>query len=309
MKLAAPPGLSSVLSAISCPTASFCLAANGSSAADWNGRRWTWTGPVAQTVRRNEPLGTIGNLSCASATSCLALGQPDIFGEFWNGKSWRNAPIAVPKGKHVLVDLTSLSCVQAETKGGTSCLAVGSWGADFGQGPGGSLAEAWSGGKWRILPSPGHTDGADWLTAVSCRTGPSCMAIGAKRAGGLFLKLLAARWDGQRWSVTDLPGKYANIQWSGAAEGPSSLSCPTSTRCVAVGSYFRGSKQQFAQVDISLIWNGHAWRIVRPGGPAGLVTVSCSSASQCVAIGQPGTATLAKLWNGRAWKVIKTINP
>jgi hypothetical protein len=37
--------------------------------------------------------------------------------------------------------------------------------------------------------------------------------------------------------------------------------------------------------------------------------VSCASARQCVATGQPGITTLAKLWNGRAWKLIKTINP
>jgi len=132
------------------------------------------------------------------------------------------------------------------------------------------------------------------------------MAIGTTDEGPLTL--FAALWNGQRWKVTKLPGKYS-VLWGDGAAGPS-LSCASATSCVAAGSHAVAPiHQPLNLVDLGLIWNGHTWRIDNPGGPGGVSTVSCASAGRCVAIGLPGTATLAKLWNGRTWKGIKTINP
>jgi hypothetical protein len=81
--------------------------------------------------------------------------------------------------------------------------------------------------------------------------------------------------------------------------GIGSLSCVTARRCLAVGFWSTENGQGIGGT-LAELWNGHTWRIDNPGGPGGVSTVSCSSASRCVAIGQPGTATLAKLWNGCA---------
>ncbi|HEX9624838.1 MAG TPA: hypothetical protein VF979_10715 [Streptosporangiaceae bacterium] len=43
--------------------------------------------------------------------------------------------------------------------------------------------------------------------------------------------------------------------------------------------------------------------------PGGIQAVSCATASQCVAIGSPGTRAVAKSWNGKSWRTIKTVNP
>jgi hypothetical protein len=302
VRVASPRGLSGVLSDISCPTASFCLAGRGKSAASWNGKRWTWTGAVAKTVLVHNAEGTINELSCASAKFCVAItgDSRDSFGEFWDGTSWRNAPLVVPKGSHVLMDITGLSCA----KNSTRCLAVGTWEADFGNGKGGTLAELWNGHAWQILSAPGQLDLTETFSAVSCLTGTNCTALGVKLNTGPADRLLALSWNGHSWKITQLPGKFPDTL------GITSLSCPAAASCVGLGSYVVPPIRPPLKIaDISPVWNGHTWRIVRPGGPAGLATVSCASARECVAIGQPGTATLARLWNGRAWKAINTINP
>ena len=302
VRVTSPRGLSGVLSEISCPTASFCLAGRGKSAASWNGKRWTWTGAVAKTVLANNAEGIIDELSCASAKFCMALTgvSPDTFGEFWDGSSWHDAPLVVPKGSHVLMDITGLSCAKASTR----CLAVGTWEADFGNGAGGTLAEFWNGHAWQILPAPGHLDLTETISAASCLTSTNCMALGVKLSAGPTDRLLALRWNGQHWKTTELPGKFPDTL------GITDLSCPTSASCLGIGNYVVPPIRPPLKVtDISPVWNGHTWRIVRPGGPAPLVTVSCASASECVAIGQPGTATLARLWTGHAWKAINTIDP
>jgi hypothetical protein len=298
VRLVSPHGLGGVLSAISCPSATFCLASRGASAASWNGKRWTWTGAVAK-----DPVGDIGLLSCVSPDFCMALGASGgKADQVWNGKSWRVPPLlALPKGKQVDIGIDSLSCATAR-----SCLAVGSWLTEEGEGAGGTLAELWNGSTWRVLGSPGHRQASENFDAVSCFASTGCMAIGTTDVE--HQTLFAARWNGQRWKVTKLPGTYSVI-WGGLAAGPT-LSCPTATSCVAAGSNAVGPVHQPLNLaDLGLIWNGRTWRIDNPGGPGGVSTVSCSSPTLCVAIGRPGTATLAKLWNGRTWKVIHTVNP
>jgi hypothetical protein len=303
-RLASPHGLGGVLGVISCPSATFCLATHGASAAaSWNGKRWTWAGAVAKTAFENEPGGGINVLSCATKDFCLAIGGRDAkFDQFWNGKRWHSAPaLAIPKGQQVDIGIESMSCATARM-----CLAVGSWTTDNGQGIGGTLAEIWNGSSWRVLGSPGHLQINEQFDTVSCFASTGCMTIGT--TDGVHQTLFAARLTGQHWKVTKLPGDYSVI-WGGEAAGPT-LSCPSATSCVAAGSHAVAPfHQPLNLADLGLIWNGHTWRIDNPGGPGGVSAVSCSSSSRCVAIGQPGTATLAKLWDGHTWKVIKTVNP
>ena len=294
MRLASPPGLAGVLAPVSCPAASFCLAANGASAAIWNGTQWTSPG-VSDTAVRT---GIISWLSCVSRDFCMAMGfadGADLFSEFWDGKTWHSAKIVAPKRSSIeFAPVGALSCATPKM-----CLAVGALEAGDG-GPVGTFAEAWNGSKWRVLRSPFQHNPSDALTAVSCRTATDCVTTGADQ-GGTTSTLFTSRWNGQHWTVTKLPGTYRYTVWYYG--GPSSLSCPTATSCVAVGGKSKNT-------DLALIWNGHSWRVTKAGSPGGILEVSCASARQCVATGQPRTTTtLAKLWNGGTWKSIKTINP
>jgi hypothetical protein len=290
MRLVSPSGLPGVLSSASCPSASFCMAVTGASVAIWNGKQWTSSG-VGDTVNR----GIINYLSCVSRDFCMAIGFGNApLSEFWNGRAWHSARIVVPKRSFTDFFPGGLSCATPSV-----CLAVGSLQAGNG-GPIGTFAEAWNGSTWRVLRSPFQHQLSDALSAVDCRTATDCLTIGGDQ-GSNGTTLFTARWNGQHWKVTELPGTRRHIVW-GDGSGPGSLSCPTATSCVAVGG-------ESGNTDFTLIWNGHSWRTTKAGGPSGIFEVSCALARQCVAIGQPGTTTLAKLWNGRTWRLINTINP
>ena len=90
------------------------------------------------------------------------------------------------------------------------------------------------------------------------------------------------------------------------------MSCGSRTSCFAVGGGDTGSLVEH--------WNGRGWSIVHvPTGRSDVEfdTVSCSSASNCLAIGQTNieTATtftaemLADHWNGRQWKIVASPLP
>jgi hypothetical protein len=84
------------LSAVSCPSANWCMAAGsgwGSRAARWNGRAWS-------NLRRAVLVGAdVAGLSCASAKACALVGtfsqshdSASEVAERWNGARWRVVP-------------------------------------------------------------------------------------------------------------------------------------------------------------------------------------------------------------------------
>ena len=297
-RLADKSGIFGVLSDVSCASASFCMAAGqGREVARWDGTRWTVSSPFPQGANEELPPD---HVSCVSASFCMATGTGDDgFAEFWNGGKWQVKTLASPAGIDPITMPTGVSCTQA-----TFCMAVGQWFENIRHGKAGTLAEVWNGKSWQVIPSP--SGGQDnMFNSVSCVTRTYCVAIGAAEPGnGPAVHLIAARWNGRRWQVTSLPGTFGTEQWTGNVIGPSDISCPTATSCMAVGSHRPGVK-----VNVAVSWNGRTWRTTKVPGPGGLSSVSCGSPGQCLAVGLAGTRTLAMAWNGRAWKVIKTINP
>jgi hypothetical protein len=123
---------------------------------------------------------------------------------------------------------------------------------------------------------------------------------------------LADTWNGRTWTPAQLPG----------ARGPftsfNALSCLSVRSCVGGGSYtttVNGARTGLALADIR---NGAKWRQTAPPAPAGTVfsiifSVSCVSATFCVADGQYDTRTsgaaLIDSWNGRTWARMKAVEP
>jgi hypothetical protein len=302
MRLASTSGLYGVLSAVSCVSSSFCMAAGqGRDIGKWDGTRWTRSSTGPAPVEAFEVRLT--GMSCASRNLCVALGG-DLYdtpplSQVWNGKKWQAKAFANPPGVDQVDVVRSVSCPRPGF-----CLAVGYWFEDFEHGKTGTLAEVWNGSRWRAVNSP--SGGQDIsFNAVSCITSTDCMVIGSQQRSGSAVQLIADRWNGRRWQLMQLPGTFSDQLWTGFVLGPSDISCPTANSCMAVGSH----GQPGAEVDVALSWNGHVWRSVKVAGPGGLSTVSCAAASQCLAIGAPGIRTFAKAWNGRTWQVVKTINP
>ncbi len=113
----------------------------------YDGSSWQLVGATSGST----PLVT-GNpaaYSCATSTSCFAVGQqssrarggPVTFTEQWNGKNWdavaSPSPNPAPRGSHYDA-FFAVSCVSAN-----SCTAVGRANDDL-------LAEQWNGVHWRV---------------------------------------------------------------------------------------------------------------------------------------------------------------
>ncbi len=88
-----------------------------------------------------------------------------------------------------------------------------------------------------------------------------------------------------------------------------SVSCPSATDCIGVGSGFVPGIDSSPAGALAERWNGHHW-VIQPGTAAAqgvLESVSCVSARDCVAVGLDGGAgpgrALIERWNGRRWSV------
>ena len=138
-------------------------------------------------------------------------------------------------------------------------------------------------------PNPGS---APELTAVSCSSIDSCVAVGDTGEGQTLIETLS----GGVWtrSASPNPGSSYNFL--------NGVSCPTATFCAAVGYSSSG-------VLIETLSDG-AWSvsaIPAPGAGGGLFGVSCSSASACVAVGDfdatvdSPAQTLVEVLSGGQW--------
>jgi phosphodiesterase/alkaline phosphatase D-like protein len=253
---------------------------------------------VDQTLRTSEwsvptlprPTGAGSTLptsvSCVTREWCMFVGrywEPQTpYSEIWNGIKWSVRPVPAPAGT-VHPFLNGVSCAST-----SSCSAVGE--ADPSK-PGTftPFVEHWDGTSWTIeslaLPS-GATEAG--LMSVSCVSATECMAAGwAKGASGTTVPFVALRSQSGSWSEQTLPP----VSGGGSITELHGISCASASACMAVGrtngtSTVVGSGTGFAES-----WNGKAWSIVSPATPTGeekgfLSSVSCTSANQCIAVGE-----------------------
>jgi hypothetical protein len=165
-------------------------------------------------------------------------------------------------------------------------------------GAGSALAESWDGRRWVLQPVPGGSG----LSAVSCRGRDACMAVGGDD------RPLAERWDGSAWSVQPVPSPRQATRVSLL-----SVSCPSSTVCVAAGRYVApGNVEQ----PLILRWGGARWMIAPaplPPGPGVLAGISCRLRSDCTAVGSFSRRgqqfSYAAHWDGTAWVTVPVPGP
>jgi len=177
-----------------------------------------------------------------------------------------------------------------------------------------TIIEQWNGRHWQELPGPA---GAGGLSAVSCSSSRSCIAVGGSgcygSGGGSFCSgsgfAPAEHWDGRRWSLQATP--TVSVGMPPQLVG---VSCGSLFACTAVGTY----AQQQSQTPAPLAegWNGTSWAVEpTPADPSAgqstLASVSCTSPRACTAVGglpNPGT-TLVQRWDGATWTVQPSPNP
>ena len=163
----------------------------------------------------------------------------------------------------------------------------------------GVMASATASASAKQAPLPGQ------LLGISCHNATSCMAVGAAGGSGLSAHLLADRWNGATWSVVPVP-RPPHAQAGDLA----SVSCASSSACIAVGSY----ENTRIVAPLAERWNGTAWAVVHVPQQAAapdLFGVSCATASSCAAVGCSLNGdfcegTVAYEWNGTAWRAEPT---
>ncbi len=175
--------------------------------------------------------------------------------------------------------LAGVSCLTR-----TACMAVGSYGEPNTTAEK-ALAEWWNGTTWSLTSPP--TGSA--LDAVDCVSDTWCMAVGTSQQGFAW----AERWNGSSWRTT--------AQAPAAGFPLTSVSCTSTQSCLAVGG------------DISEIWNGSTWTLLKTPTEPVLNGVACSAAADCAAVGEVpatpfGFKTSAMWWNGSVWVTNQTQN-
>lgn len=193
--------------------------------------------PLVPT-RVNSPLGYVVvpsnafdpsylmSVSCTPAR-CLAVGQGESFVEA--GGNWSELTT------FPLV-LNGLTCTAEQ-----ACLGVG----HAGQGLGGSVVVSTStavaqlsGSHWHRVPSPNRTAPSNVLSAVACRAGQSCVAVGSVSGAPVLSPhvnaqggLLVETERGERWVLAKPLRTSKSID-----DTLASVSCPSLHTCIAVGN-------------------------------------------------------------------------
>jgi hypothetical protein len=307
------------LSAVSCSSSTQCMAVgsvvntSGTDVAfteSMSGTTWT-----VQSIP--DPHGNkgflLGALSCASPTSCEAVGDYDktastmlATAETWNGASWSVQSVPDPSGA-AYAQLNGVSCVSA-----TSCEAVGEFENKGNEGV--PLAEAWNGTSWSVESIPNPTGGAPTVVnGISCTSASACIAVGEYNTSSAEGVVLAEIWNGTAWALQSIPSPSNSAGFGAVVNG---VSCGSASSCTTVGGY---ENKSGSNVPLAEAWNGTKWTIQTVAKAAGetaegLDGISCPSASLCIAVGSYATSsapgsTLAEKWNGSTWSVQSTPNP
>jgi hypothetical protein len=271
---------SSVLVGVSCPSASFCVAAGTETFSSspeqalvetWNGAAWS-VAPIP------EPTGmsALSSLSCPSVSFCMAMGGGDIgpLVEVWNGTSWSLDP-----GPNAVAgaSLGGLACASS-----SACYAVGYVPANSGGDL--TVVEAWNGSTWSSLPSASPSPNS-FLLGATCVATTSCTAVGYYGTAAGDSVTLVESFNGTSWTQVASPSP------SGPDAGLNAVACVTASSCVAVGRYFVTGANYQTLVEA---WDGNAWTVVPSPNAAFtniLQGVACTSAAWCTAVGFDAPST------------------
>ncbi len=214
------------------------------------------------------------------------------------GYPWSVVPTTNPVG----ATETSLAGTSCTPDG--FCMAVGS------SDPGPHIqafAERFQNSEWSEVGADSTSPNRDnALYGVSCLSDAFCTAVGqgVVPATGLG-QTLVERWNGSGWAIVPSPDTDPD-----ESQQLLSVSCPSVSSCVAVGSAESPAGTTDTLVET---WNGSAWTIVGSpnagsGGVSELDGVSCLTPVACTAVGYYFNTsvdqTLVETWNGSVWSIV-----
>ena len=300
---------------MSCASAGNCSA--GGAFTDSRGRieglllsevHGTWRAPVSLTAPKgaaSDPQVTITSISCASATSCAAVGTyQDAHGD---GQSfvasdvhgtWRPArEVVLPANRAGANQNSSLHSVSCSSVG--DCTAVGTYVDSSPAGRTQAVAVTEVNGVWRSgyqlrLPLTANLDPFVSVSQIACSHGGDCSAVGSfTDADGVTQGLVVSDVHGswRRGVSVALPGEASAYADASLSE----VGCSASGDCAALGTFINQVGQSEA---MSVDESGDQWSravtLAMPTGAAanpkvtfyGYDGISCPSAANCSAGGQ-----------------------
>ncbi len=314
MKIARLQAAGTMLAGVSCFAVQGCVAVGrylGSSSDDWMTLAEVWQGSAWTAQQTPQATGSIVDdlqgVSCISQSECTAVGYyingngiGDSLGatlaEVWNGSAWTIEPTPNPKGLDV-ADLESVSCASS-----TACTAVGYF--DKNNGNDKALAEVWNGSGWTLQPTVNPKTTTSSMSGVACPAQSECFAAGVYEAKfGPSQPLLEVH------TITSWQQILAPVLEGAASSALHSVSCGSTNRCMAVGSYAVSTS---TTATLAEYWNGTKWSIVPTPEVVGsskstLESVSCPTPDTCVAVGSETSSAssmgLVEDWDGKSWTI------
>jgi hypothetical protein len=279
---------------VACPTATFCLVV-GRTPDNEGGVALTTTTVGKVWTKRQMPSAddVLSDVACPSSMICLGLGSRDsTAGEYPvvlrttdGGASWLSTPLGgQPSG--------SLSCPSVIT-----CFVAESISIPDGSPTAGIMATADGGASWAsqtVPPIMGGLESSGGLSAISCGSATSCVAVGGGIGprGGLGSAIVLTTTDGGAVWTSQAPpdgmGGFAGV------------ACVDPSDCVADGTDPSGGVTLSAATsDGGTQWTSQAV----PGGIGALTGIACGSPLRCLAVGTAasGTYILASGNGGVSW--------
>jgi hypothetical protein len=275
----------------------------------------SWT--LQSTPNSGSEHSNLYDISCAPSVTnpCISVGKQETSGkstpyaQAWNGSTWTNIAIKSPEGA-TAGESQSVDCPLV-LEGVLGCFAAGSYTSG-----GVTKSLILSGNSSSGLTGVSETanpEGASEtvLKGLACRVGGNCVAVGYSVKSGKKTAF-ALKYSESKWAIHTMP----------EPEGATSsellgVDCPTSTFCMAVGSYsLSAGEPQWAW---SATWNGSSWTLRSVTNPSGslrsvLLDVSCESASSCTGAGAYRNSSSVQVsfiarWNGSSWSYQSSPNP
>jgi hypothetical protein len=298
-----------------CVTADDCWAVGYQSAGGvnqtliqhWDGTAWSI---VRSPNTSPDQSNILSSVTCTATDDCWAVGYYNAGPRYnhtltmhWDGTTWSIVPSPNPLAEQdsVFFDVT---CVSA-----SDCWAVGIYREPAPAiGPQRTMIQHWDGNSWTIVPSQNGLGTLNSsITGVTCTASNDCWAVGWY-TNDVAVQTLIQRWDGTAW--TTVPSANTSPLHHSVL---TSVTCTAVNDCWAVG--FQAPTQTDAWETFTQHWNGIAWTLVLSPNVAGrhesyLYEVSCSSSSECFAVGFDFDGatyhTLILRWNGAAWAIVSS---
>ncbi|MHB8318667.1 MAG: RHS repeat-associated core domain-containing protein [Acidimicrobiales bacterium] len=229
----------------------------------------TWS---AQSI---SDVTALDSLSCPTTSQCYAAGDSNsgagvIEVGSLSGTTWTWSSASSPSGVAVAT-LSSISCSTS-----TNCVAVG----------------AGTNGAFDPI-DVFTTDGSNWssqdqgavsqlgtLQSIDCVSTTSCLVVGGDTQNNS--DIVAAAWStaNSNWSFTSLISYIPNIT---TEEPAASVSCPSATSCFVSGTTNTGTGYVLSS---STAFSNTNWTYDQvPSTTASLDQISCSTTSNCTAVG------------------------